>query len=80
MTNIDVIITHAKRNGKLVFVDDVANGKECNCTCTKCGEALQAKNNGFIKQHHFAHFAHIADTDCKGETELYSNFGFMNVS
>ena len=65
MTNIDVIITHAKRNGKLVFVDDVANGKECNCTCTKCGEPLQAKNKGFIKQHHFAH---IADTDCKGET------------
>ena len=36
------------------FVDDVPNGKQCNCTCTKCGEPLQAKNKGIIKQHHFA--------------------------
>ena len=61
----EIQITHGLKEGELVFVDDVPNGKQCNCTCTKCGEPLQAKNKGIIKQHHFAH---IADTDCKGET------------
>ena len=65
MTNMDVMITHAKRKGKLVSINDVPNGKNCNCTCTKCGEPLVAKNNGKVYRHFFAH---LVDSDCKGET------------
>lgn len=38
--------------GKLVHIDSVANGKECGCFCTYCGEPLQAKQ-GAKRKHHF---------------------------
>lgn len=53
-------------NHKLVHVDSVANGLACNCTCPCCGEKMIAKNNGEIKDHHFAH---SSGSDCAGYKE-----------
>lgn len=53
-------------SNKAMHVDDVANGKECNCICFECSEPLIAANNGQIQQHHFRH---INDTNCSGGPE-----------
>ena len=64
MNNFDIMITHAERNGKIVSINNVPSGKNCNCICTKCKQPLVAKK-GYIKEHHFAH---LADSECSGET------------
>ena len=63
MTKIQ--ITHATKNGKLVFINDVDNSLAYDYKCTKCGEPLVAKNKDKIKEHHFTH---AADYDCNGES------------
>ena len=67
MTNNDVMITHAKRKGKLVSIKDVPKGEKINCICTKCGKPLGAKK-GDYKDHHFYH---IVKADCNGETYFH---------
>lgn len=42
-------------NNNLMFVDDVPNGLECGCVCPGCKEKLIAKNDGKIREHHYAH-------------------------
>lgn len=49
------ILQAQNKYGKSVYIDDVPNGKKCECFCTECGGNLIAKNNGRIKIHHFAH-------------------------
>ncbi len=43
--------------GDLRHVDEVANGRACDCVCPdpRCGQRLIAKNGGTKKIHHFAH-------------------------
>lgn len=43
-------------NGKLVHVDNVSNGLECNCICPHCKEKLLARH-GDIREHGFAHYS-----------------------
>ena len=57
-------------NKESVYIDDVPNGKSCNCTCAECGGKLVAKNNGKIKVHHFAH-ENGNDTIKCSETSLH---------
>ena len=54
------------KNNKLVYIDDVENGKSCDCHCPCCKEELIAKNRGNVKDHHFAH---ISGSDCAGYKE-----------
>ena len=67
VNNFDIMITLAERNGKIVSINNVPSGKNCNCICTKCKAPLVAKK-GYIKEHHFAH---LVDSNCKGESEFH---------
>jgi hypothetical protein len=61
---------YALLDKKLVFVDDVKNGIDCDCVCSYCGEALIAKNGGKKRIHHFSH---KSGTECAHgyETSLH---------
>ena len=41
--------------GKIVSINNVKNGKACNCFCIACNDPLIARNGGKIKAHSFAH-------------------------
>ena len=43
------------KDGKLIYIDDAANGLKCECFCPACKQALVAKNGGKKNAHHFAH-------------------------
>ena len=61
--DLDKMIVFAKKSdGKIVYIDDVENGYNCECFCLNCNGKLNAKNNGTKKEHHFAH---ASGSDCK---------------
>ena len=48
------ILYYGKLNGKIVSIEDVEKGLNCNCLCPSCGGILIAKK-GNKNIHHFAH-------------------------
>lgn len=54
--NTHKLLTYAlNSDNRLMYIDDVPNGLECNCICPGCKEKLIAKNDGKVREHHFAH-------------------------
>ena len=41
-------------DGEIIHINDVPNGKNCGCICSKCKEPLIAKNGGTNYIQHFA--------------------------
>ncbi len=58
-------VAYGKRNGKLIFIEDVPSGQACGCVCASCDQPLIAKK-GAIRLHHFAH---TKFTKCQGAAE-----------
>jgi len=54
------------KDGMMVHVRDVPNGKSCGCFCAACGDALIAANNGLKR---VAHFRHNSGAECAGGYE-----------
>lgn len=50
-----MIIKALNDKGNLVDIEEVENGIDCKCFCPLCKEKLIAKNDGTIREHHFAH-------------------------
>lgn len=59
-------MTFALKDGRMVNVEEVDNGKACGCICPQCGEALVARNGGKMMM---AHFAHQGETKCTNAVE-----------
>lgn len=51
------------KDGEVVYIENAVNGLACDCICPGCRQPLVAKNNGKIKEHHFAHIS--KDFDCE---------------
>ena len=67
----NTILAYALNNEKnLVHIDSVKNGLECGCICPGCKEKLVAKNDGKVREHHFAHVS--------GSCELIPHLQNMN--
>lgn len=57
------------KDGRPVFVSDVALGLECGCKCPECGEALVARNRDFPGRRRIRHFQHARKSSCPGGFE-----------
>lgn len=55
MTNTIKLPCGINKDGNLVYIDEVRNGKNCECFCPGCKQPLVARNSGKIRKHHFAH-------------------------
>ncbi len=55
-TDYEPPILYAKdARGRYRFIDDVANGDACGCSCPACGQPMRARNAGKKLRHSFAH-------------------------
>ena len=48
-------LVYGLNGARIVHIDEVSSGLECQCTCPSCGALLVAKK-GDKKTHHFAHY------------------------
>lgn len=56
-------LTYGKnQEGRLVHIEDVPSGLECNCVCPECGAKLIARKGKKNQKH----FSHINGADCAG--------------
>ena len=58
---IEPFIPYGRRiaDGKNVSVEEVPNGKACDCVCIRCKNHLVAKNRGRKRRPHFSHLASV---------------------
>lgn len=56
-------------NGEDRWIDEVARGLACNCTCLECGSPVIARQ-GDVREWSFAH---KADSDCSGAVETQAH-------
>lgn len=59
-----MLVFARNKQGKLVSISDVPNGKLCQCTCPGCDDELVARNRGKIKAHSFAHTSKPEERAC----------------
>ena len=57
------------KDGRVVHVESVTNGLDCECSCPHCGSQLIAKK-GNVRVHHFAHYNAI-DCEHGAETAIH---------
>lgn len=50
-----ILLAIDKNDGTPKYIDEVPNGKNCGCVCAECKGELEARNNGRVRIHHFAH-------------------------
>lgn len=58
-----MLVPFGLKDGRIVHVDDVDNGKDCGVICPGCRQPLVAKNNCQNKSNHFAH---DSGAECNG--------------
>lgn len=63
-----------------VHVSSVPNGKECNCVCPNCGEALIAKNKCIDITNHFSHDGGNETRECRmTQLHLLAQHHFLEI-
>jgi len=50
-----MLVFASDASGKVVSINNVKNGKACNCFCIACNDPLVARNGGTVYAHSFAH-------------------------
>lgn len=76
---MNAYLTYAlNKEGDLVHIDSVANGKACECFCPHCNSELCAKNGG-TGEKMIHHFAHVSGADCVGAVESAMHIMAKNV-
>lgn len=55
------------KDGRIVHVGEVSNGRSCGAQCPCCERPLIAKNKGLLVAHHFAH---EGGSECDGYTPM----------
>ena len=66
-------LARSKESGRVVNVDSVRRGKECDCVCLGCGEPVVA-NQGEIRVHYFSHLPDsggFSNRPCKQQKRIF---------